>query len=80
MASIIIRNIEDSLKEKLRVRAAQQGRSMEEEVRVILRKAFPNPESFENIADLAESLFGKKGIDLDAHPAVSARHPQNFGE
>ena len=53
---------------------------MEEEVRVILRKAFPNLESFENIADLAESLFGKKGIDLDAHPAVSARHPQNFGE
>jgi plasmid stability protein len=36
MASIIIRNLDDALKAKLRVRAARQGRSMEEEVRIIL--------------------------------------------
>lgn len=36
MASITIRNLDDSLKEALRRRAAAHGRSMEEEVRRIL--------------------------------------------
>ena len=39
MASITIRNLDDDVKRRLRVRAAQHGRSMEEEVRVILRSA-----------------------------------------
>ncbi len=37
MASITIRKLEDSVKTKLRIRAAENGRSMEEEVRQILR-------------------------------------------
>src|ERR1700674_2557849 len=37
MASITIRNLEDGLKSKLRVRAARHGRSMEDEARHILR-------------------------------------------
>ena len=36
MASLLIRNIDDRLKAALRKRAAANGRSMEEEVRVIL--------------------------------------------
>ncbi|MBB3235675.1 bifunctional phosphopantothenoylcysteine decarboxylase/phosphopantothenate--cysteine ligase CoaBC [Phyllobacterium endophyticum] len=36
MASITIRNLDDSIKERLRLRAAANGRSMEEEVRIIL--------------------------------------------
>ena len=36
MASITIRNLDVSIKEKLRLRAAAHGRSMEEEVRLIL--------------------------------------------
>lgn len=39
MASITIRNLEDPLKARLRVRAAHHGRSMEEEARQILRLA-----------------------------------------
>ena len=39
MASITIRNLEDEIKQRLRVRAAEHGRSMEEEVRDILRRA-----------------------------------------
>jgi len=39
MASITIRNLEDPLKVRLRVRAAQHGRSMEDEARHILRAA-----------------------------------------
>ena len=39
MASITIRNLDDEVKNRLRVRAANNGRSMEEEVRLILRAA-----------------------------------------
>jgi phosphopantothenoylcysteine decarboxylase/phosphopantothenate--cysteine ligase len=39
MGSITIRQIEDELKKRLRVRAAANGRSMEDEVRTILRGA-----------------------------------------
>ncbi len=39
MAALTIRNLDESLKQSLRIRAAEHGRSMEEEVRVILRSA-----------------------------------------
>ena len=39
MESITIRNLDDEVKTRLRVRAADSGRSMEEEVRLILREA-----------------------------------------
>src|SRR5262249_36694821 len=39
MASITIRQLEDALKKRLRLRAARNGRSMEDEVRTILRTA-----------------------------------------
>jgi plasmid stability protein len=38
MASITIRNLDDDIKQRLRVRAAEHGRSMEEEAREILRR------------------------------------------
>ena len=38
MASITIRNLDDDIKQRLRVRAAEHGRSMEEEARDILRR------------------------------------------
>lgn len=39
MAQLVVRNIEESVKEGLRARAVTHGRSLEEEVRVILRTA-----------------------------------------
>ena len=39
MASLTVRQLDDKLKQLLRLRAARQGRSMEDEVRVILRQA-----------------------------------------
>ena len=39
MASITIRKLDDEVKTRLRVRAAENGRSMEEEAQVILREA-----------------------------------------
>jgi antitoxin FitA len=39
MTALLIRRIDDKLKRALRLRAAQNGRSMEEEMRQILRTA-----------------------------------------
>lgn len=38
MSRLTIRNLDDALKRRLRIRAAEHGRSMEDEVRVILRE------------------------------------------
>jgi antitoxin FitA len=78
MTSLTIRNLDDSLKTRLRARAAHHGRSMEEEARQILREALGEPSTAANLADLAESLFGAHGVDLDAHPPVPAREPPDF--
>jgi plasmid stability protein len=78
MASITIRNIEDQLKSDLRIRAARQGHSMEEEARQILREAL-QMERQPSLASLARSLFGPEGgIDLDAPPVVTPRNPMDF--
>ena len=39
VAQIIVRNLEDAVRDRLRARAVRHGRSMEEEVRLILRAA-----------------------------------------
>ena len=45
MASITIRNLDDNIKQRLRVQAAEHGHSMEEEARAILRAALAEPAS-----------------------------------
>jgi plasmid stability protein len=44
MAAITIRNLDDTLKTRLRMRAASRNRSMEEEARAILREALQEEE------------------------------------
>ena len=39
MAQLLVRNLEDDIREKLRAMADAHGRSMEEEIREILREA-----------------------------------------
>ena len=83
MASITIRNLDDDLKSRLRVRAAQQGRSMEEEARVLLRQALDGPRAAArpHLADLAQSLFGARhGVELPAMPRAKARPVPTFDE
>src|ERR1700710_2943998 len=46
MASLTIRKLDDAIKADLRVRAARNGRSVEDEVRVILREASQNRPGF----------------------------------
>ncbi len=75
MASLIVRNLEDSLKLRLRSRAAEHGRSMEAEARAILRSALTEEEaSGRSLADLAMECFGPAhGFDLA--PYLPAREP-----
>ncbi|ANA15371.1 plasmid stabilization protein [Acetobacter pomorum] len=70
MAVMTIRNIDDSLKHRLRLRAAQHGRSMEEEVRDILRSVLSAEVSQEVDAGQAiHQRFARLGgVDL---PPVS---------
>jgi antitoxin FitA len=39
MAQLVVRNLEENVKRRLRARAKSHGRSMEEEARVIIRDA-----------------------------------------
>jgi len=50
MASITIRNLEDDIKQRLRIRAAEHGRSMEEEAREILRRTMNESTPPRNLA------------------------------
>jgi plasmid stability protein len=63
MASLIIRKLDDTVKQRLRVRAAQNGRSMEEEAREILTAGLSQgssqqPNLFEAIRKVVEPLGG----------------------
>ena len=42
MANLTIRKLDDAIRDELRLRAARNGRSVEDEVRVILRDAAQN--------------------------------------
>jgi plasmid stability protein len=80
MASILIRNFDDELKARLRVRAAERGHSMEQEARAILRRELQG-EQTPGLGTLAKRLFGEKnGIDLEPHPPALPRDPPDFGE
>ena len=68
MAQLTIRGIDDGLKRAVRVRAAENGRSMEEEVRQILRTALgmPSPEEehdhkLEELEATARARFPSEG-------------------
>lgn len=65
MASITIRNLEDDVKRRLRVRAAEHGRSMEEEARDILRQVVGQPSAPRNLGQAIHARFAAIGeIDL----------------
>jgi plasmid stability protein len=82
MASLTVRNLDERLKKKLRLRAANNGRSMEEEVRKILDAAL-SQEAREEI-DLGTEIhrrFAKFKIDkLDLPPRGPARPLPSFDE
>lgn len=81
MATMTIRNLEDDLKTRLRMRAAQHGRSMEEEARSILRSALrAEPLSGRSLVDSIRAMVEPYGgIDLELPPRELPRDPPDFG-
>lgn len=80
MASLTIRNLPSTVKERLRVRAAQQGRSMEAEARVILQSALDaSPRPKETLTGIMRDLFGPEhGLELEPPRREAARPAPTF--
>lgn len=84
MATMTIRNLDDDLKTRLRLRAARHGQSMEEEARSILRAALANRVEDDSGGALYAAFrarvepFG--GIDLELPSRGPQRDPPDFGE
>ncbi|WP_239332002.1 Arc family DNA-binding protein [Frankia sp. CiP3] len=65
MAAVSIRDLDDGVRERLRVRAAHHGRSMEAEIRAILTAAVSEPEDATGLAQALLTRFGALGgVDL----------------
>lgn len=81
MASLTIRDLEDSLKLGLRMRAARHSRSMEEEVRQILRQALQADTAVPQ-QDLASRIRARAaavgGFELKIAPREPAREPPDL--
>ena len=80
MASITIRNLDDGLKRRLLVRAAQNGRSMEEEARDILRRTVgeaPPPKDLGRAIHARFAALG--GVELELPERSPMRPPPGFG-
>ena len=80
MASITVRNLDDDLKRRLRIRATENGRSgrsMEQEARDILRSALEQEPSANG--DLAGAIRPRYaplgGVELDFPPREPLREP-----
>jgi plasmid stability protein len=79
MASITIRNLDDGLKRRLRVRAAEHGRSMEEEAREILRQAVGPAAGRRDLGQAIHARFAAiGGVDLDPPERGPMREPPSL--
>jgi antitoxin FitA len=77
MAQFTVRHLEDAVKARLKRRAARHGRSMEEEVRHILRDAVK--EQDRHVAKLGSriaSRFAKAGLTTEL-PELRGQAPQS---
>lgn len=82
VASITVRNLDESLKKRLRIRAAENGRSMEQEARNILRAALNEDEAPDHgLGTAIHGLFRPLGgVDLPIPPREPMRELPNLGD
>lgn len=79
MASITVRNLGEGVKKGLRLRAAGNGRSMEEEARIILREAVVPKTGEKNLAEAIRARFAPLGgVELELPPREPMREPPKF--
>ena len=77
MASLTIRDLDPEMKDRLRTRAARHGRSMEEEVRVILRSTLAERASVPGRlgTTIHRRFEALKGVDLELPAREPMREP-----
>ncbi len=82
MATITIRQLDEKTKTRLRVRAAQHGRSMEEEAREILRSALTATSPRKgNLAEAIQRRFAAfGGLELGLPRRDAMREAPGFDE
>jgi plasmid stability protein len=81
MATLTIRNVDSGVKDRLRIRAARNRRSLEAELRIIIAEAAGSEAREEvNLAEAIRRLFAPLGgvDDLQPHPYVTAGDPVIF--
>jgi plasmid stability protein len=79
MAAVSVRDLDDDVKERLRMRAAGNGRSMEAEIRAILVKAVNEPKPSEGLLSaLMDRFSALKGVDLDLPPRDTPARAADF--
>ncbi len=79
MAAVSIRNLDNTVRERLRVRAAGHGRSMEAEMRAILIAAVREPGDEEDLFEALAARFGELGgVDLDLPPRSAPPRAVDF--
>ena len=80
MANITIRNLDDDVKTRLRVRGAEHHRSMEEEVRIILRDVVNGGRTIPwDLAKFTRECFAPLGgVELELPPRGPMREPPKF--
>ena len=80
MASLTIRNLDNNLKSRLRLRAARHGCSMEAEVRSILSQVLAPSQPENNFAVAIHARFESLSVDSLPIPArQEVRTPPEFG-
>jgi plasmid stability protein len=73
VTAVSIRNLDERVKERIRVQAARHGRSMEAEMRAILTDAVSEPQEDSGLFGALLDRFGALGgVELEI-PARSAR-------
>ena len=80
MASMTIRNIDENLQARLRVQAAQHGRSMEDEAKDILRAALSaEPSRSQSLVEAIRARIEPLGgVELDLPSRDAIRQPVNL--
>jgi len=80
MPVLTIRNVPDKTKSRLRIRAAEHGRSMEAEVRAILDSALRTTEAPENLGQAIRRHFGALGgVELELPERERLGDPPDLG-
>ncbi|HEU0206971.1 MAG TPA: Arc family DNA-binding protein [Pseudolysinimonas sp.] len=79
MAAVSVRDLDDDVKERLRTRAAGNGRSMEAEIRAILVAAVNEPTSSDGLLTAILDRFGAlTGVELDLPPRSTPARAADF--